>query len=191
MKGSRESDRKSDRVMIYSTPPGRLWLTIVLILFCQFAAAYGVLLGYGAFEERTKDCLMQYYENTDVTYDRWGFPVQEGGADVNSNWRMPRLDMLMRGTLVWLLIIVTAIIIVVVNHYMRFYREHSIYVMKRIPSRTELHVRCLFVPVVLLLEALLVAFLFVRYCDATYARYIPLGASPTSDAIDYWRLLIP
>lgn len=76
---------------------------------------------------------------------------------------------LFSGSFVVFWIVLIALLLLIFYNYSYFYREKSIYVMKRLPDRMELHRRCLTVPLCSILFCLgLMAALFLLY----YAFYM-------------------
>lgn len=104
---------------------------------------------------------------------------------------MPTLTSLVSGLLLWFWVLAFGCIGLAILHYASFYREsRSIYVMKRVPSRAELHVRCLTFPVLTIVIALIVSYVLFRICVWYYFRHTPEPCIPDHVIPSFWRVLL-
>ncbi|MBR0230298.1 MAG: hypothetical protein IJL94_02805 [Erysipelotrichaceae bacterium] len=80
---------------------------------------------------------------------------------------------------------------IAVIHYFTF-REGSmaVYTMKRLKSRWELHRRCLTVPLLAILTALLVTAGLLLLFHSRYMSVIPAELIPADSSFDIWRLFV-
>ena len=87
---------------------------------------------------------------------------------------MPDFVEILDRSLLGFQIVCAIMIAAAVMHYVYHYHESkSIYTMRRLPSRWELHRRCLTLPVVGILLAVLAAFLVLLICYASYMITTP------------------
>ncbi len=129
---------------------------------------------------------IQYRTNHDELYD-----VHAGIRVLNPSNKMPPLSSLVSGRLLYLWSLLICCILIIIFHYASFYREsRSIYWMKRIPSRAELHVRCLTVPLVTIAIGLIIAYVLFRLYVWCYFHYTPEPCVPEQTVPTFWRALL-
>ena len=77
----------------------------------------------------------------------------------------------------------------IVTYYMQFYRaSRSVCVMRRLKSRTEMHVRCLALPVLCILIAIILCALLLTGYIALYRHSVPYELN--QETLEFWRMLI-
>jgi len=77
----------------------------------------------------------------------------------------------------------------IVTYYMQFYRaSRSVCVMRRLKSRSEMHVRCLALPVLCVLIAIILCALLLTGYIALYRHSVPYELN--QEALEFWRMLI-
>lgn len=77
------------------------------------------------------------------------------------------------------------------SNYRSFYREsRSIYLMKRLPGKMELHRRCIGLPAVFIMGFMAIAALLTAFAFAVYFTKTPKQCLPTFMEINLWRMLI-
>lgn len=77
----------------------------------------------------------------------------------------------------------------IVTYYMQFYRaSRSVCVMRRLKSRTEMHVRCLALPVLCILIAIILCALLLTGYIALYRHSVPYELN--RETLEFWRMLI-
>lgn len=104
---------------------------------------------------------------------------------------MPTLDELLWGKLFGFAILVAGCIALAAGHYAAFYRESkSIYLMKRLEDSTELHRRCLTLPVLCLCCGILLFFTLVGLYALLYYRLTPAQCLPASQTLKLWRCIL-
>ena len=84
-------------------------------------------------------------------------------------------------------------IILTVWNYMYFYRKtKSVYLMKRIPDKTEMYRCCLRLPILFLVITAVVCLVFLWLALSAYERWTPLSlrSEEIYRKIDWWRLMI-
>lgn len=110
--------------------------------------------------------------------------VLRAGANLSS------FSSVMRGTMVGFSLLMLVILLLTVYHYLYYYRDSkSIYVMKRLPNRFELHRRSLSLPLVSVGVCLLAVFLLIVIEFGLYYLMAPAGCeiSPNQWA-SFWRM---
>ncbi|MBO4628038.1 MAG: hypothetical protein J5645_08685 [Lachnospiraceae bacterium] len=157
-------------------PPGA---RIVREMFF-FGAMVGFVIGGGL------TFFVQYWSDHGELYD-----VHAGIRVLNPAKEMPPLSSLVSGRLVWFFVLLISSIMVIIIHYASFYREsRSIYLMKRIPNRAELHVRCLTVPLLAIAIGLIIAYVLFLLFVWCYFRYTPEPCLPEQTVPTFWRALL-
>ncbi len=77
----------------------------------------------------------------------------------------------------------------IVTYYMQFCRaSRSVCVMRRLKSRSEMHVRCLALPVLCVLIAIILCALLLTGYIALYRHSVPYELN--QEALEFWRMLI-
>ena len=98
--------------------------------------------------------------------------------------RMPDLDSLAAGCLYWYPILAAIMITVTGTFYRSFYKEsRSICLMRRLPNRWELHIRCLTVPLTILFAGAVLCAVQLAVYRYVYVTFTPpecLGDSSIS-----------
>ena len=95
------------------------------------------------------------------------------------------LNVCLHGCLSPLVIIIAACIVIAVIHYAYFRRgSMSIYVMKRVRSPLEIHVRCLALPIMLLAAALIVSAVMILIFISYYYAHIPTQCLPAQNELN-------
>ena len=75
-----------------------------------------------------------------------------------------------------------------VANYASFSRQtKSIYVMKRLPSAKELHVRCLTIPAVACAVGFLVSLILLAIFAAVYYHGVPARCMPPAETLQIWE----
>ena len=73
-------------------------------------------------------------------------------------------------------------------NYASFSRQSkSIYVMKRLPSAKELHVRCLTIPAVACAVGFLVSLILLALFAAVYHHGVPARCMPPAETLQIWE----
>ena len=73
-------------------------------------------------------------------------------------------------------------------NYASFSRQtKSIYVMKRLPSAKELHVRCLTIPAVACAVGFLVSLILLAIFAAVYHHGVPARCMPPAETLQIWE----
>ena len=73
-------------------------------------------------------------------------------------------------------------------NYASFFRQSkSIYVMKRLPSAKELHVRCLTIPAVACAVGFLVSLILLAIFAAVYHHGVPARCMPPAETLQIWE----
>lgn len=77
----------------------------------------------------------------------------------------------------------------IIYHYLYFRQgSKSIYLMKRLPHRTEIHKRALSLPVLAMLASLLAAFAIMMIYFAFYMLVTPNEYLPPNQWLELWRI---
>ena len=73
-------------------------------------------------------------------------------------------------------------------NYASFSRQSkSIYVMKRLPSAKELHVRCLTIPAVACAVGFLISLILLAIFAAVYHHGVPARCMPPAETLQIWE----
>lgn len=155
-------------------PPGysarRMWIACALhlMVFAVFQIVFLV---------RYKSALSNL--NTWASMVNWS--VERG--------RMPDLDSLTAGCLYWYPILASIMITITGTFYRYFYKEsRSIWLMRRLPDRWELHIRCLTVPLAILLAGAVLCAVQLAIYRYVYITFTPPECVGDSN-ISIWRAL--
>lgn len=104
---------------------------------------------------------------------------------------MENINVLMKHSFAGIWIMAVDCIMMAVSHYTDFYRDtKSIYVMKRIPRKSELHRRCLVLPLFGFLAGVLFAAVLMVFYVFIYYHMTPAGCLPEYTSLDLWRILL-
>ena len=105
--------------------------------------------------------------------------------------KMPGFNDFAAGELRFFTVLFFTCVAIAAVHYLSFHMESkSIYVMRRIPNKAELHVRCLALPAIFLAIGIVLA--VVLYCSFLYVyiHYTPEGHLPENMNPSFWRILL-
>lgn len=132
------------------------------------------------------------YENSapgEYIYDSDYYYWEGKRVEVDILRKIPGINSMMEGVFVlWPLLVVFGVAIAVMNYRSYFYPNKSIYVMKRLRSRWELHLRCLVFPVVWIIFVTGVCIaLGCIYHHMYFHNTIPERIPETT--LDIWRTL--
>lgn len=123
------------------------------------------------------------------TYIRFCEVLVEGKIEYQG--QIPPLTTVLSGAFVFMNVILLFAAYSIFIHYTSFRRgSMSIYTMKRIPDRMELHRRCLALPVMAVLIAVIIMTLEVLFFRHLYLTNTPAQILPPDGGLDIWRLLI-
>ncbi|MBR5712920.1 MAG: hypothetical protein IKX54_04920 [Lachnospiraceae bacterium] len=158
-------------------PPG----TNVAVECCVLGTTIGWMVIAGM------SFISKFQQARENLYDDFG----NGVMIRNLDREMPKLRSLVSGRLYGLLIVLLGCAAIAVGHYVSYYRESkSIYVMKRVSSRAEIHVRCLAVPLITFAVALIIAFIMFRLYVWGYYYFSPEGSLPKQVDPSFWRAVL-
>ena len=157
-------------------PPG----VRVKLICAIYGGILGILLGRG--------CVFFYhyfhYRDTKLYW------VMTGIRLLIPEEKMPDFNEFAAGYLNVLVILFVACAALAVLNYVRFHTEKSIYLMKRIPNKAELHVRCLALPVIFLTVGIIIAVVLYHLYVYVFFHCTPEGHLPENMDPSFWRVLL-
>lgn len=104
---------------------------------------------------------------------------------------MPSLNELMQRKLSGFLILLCGCMVLAAVHYISFYRESkSIYLMKRLKSASELHKRCLALPVLCIFCGIILMVILIAVYSFIYYSLTPAQCRPEPIHFDLWRCIL-
>lgn len=104
---------------------------------------------------------------------------------------MPDIDVIMEQDLIGFPLFTVVAIATVIIHYMYHYQESkSIYLMRRLPKRMELHRRCWILPTTALLIVMVIAFLMLIAFYGYYMIMTPEACIAPNQWQKLWRGLL-
>ncbi|MGN0267109.1 MAG: hypothetical protein ACI4D7_05465 [Lachnospiraceae bacterium] len=104
---------------------------------------------------------------------------------------MPSLNELMQGRMFGFVILICGCMVLAAVHYVSFYRESkSIYLMKRLKSASELHKRCLALPVLCILCGIILMVILIALYSFIYYNLTPAQCLPEPIPFDLWRCIL-
>ena len=160
----------------YFSPPG---MRVIPVCFL-YGALLGSMIGRG--------CL--FFSRFFRYRDRELYETI-AGVRFLSDRKMADFNELAAGCLNGLWILFVACVLLAVMNYLRVHQESkSIYVMKRISRRAELHERCLTIPVSFLAVGIVLAVVLYRLYLYVYFHYTPEGRLPEYMNPSFWRALL-
>lgn len=108
-----------------------------------------------------------------------------------SDAMMPNINELMKHSFSGIWGLLVDCIVMVCSHYRSFYHDSkSIYVMKRIPHGSELHRRCLTLPLFGFLAGILFTAILIGIYVFAYYHMTPVQCLPEYTPLDLWRILL-
>jgi len=124
--------------------------------------AFSAIFGLSSFTSRFSNHLAELY---------W---INGSTKTLKVGAIMPDFVEILDRSLLGFQIVCAIMIAAAVMHYVyHFHESKSIYTMRRLPSRWELHRRCLTLPIAGILLAILAAFLVLLICYASYMITTP------------------
>lgn len=180
----RNKREKAHRRHFYKIAPPKENPWVMLLLGQIFTLGLPVVTFY-SYKSRLLTQLYRIYDRSVVFTNKLGYPV---AGIIHGGRMMAEPDTVLQGILWWTIIALTVFIVYAVYYYRVYYRNHAVYLMKRVPDRFEMHRCCLTVPVILTVEAIIIAVLLVLYCKHVYYRYTPEMYLPANGTINLWRL---
>ena len=180
----RNKREKAQRRLFSQIAPPKENPWVMLLLGQIFTLGLPVVTFY-SYKNRLLTQLYRVFDQNVVFTNKLGYPV---GGIIHGGRQIEKLNTLLQGILWWMIIAVTVFIVYAVYYYRVYYQRHAVYLMKRVPDRFEMHRRCLTVPIILTVEAIIIAVILVLYCKYLYYRYTPEMYLPANGTINLWRL---
>ena len=117
------------------------------------------------------------------------FVYQNGKHLLNVNAEMPYFRALLGHSFIGFAILSVIMLGFIVYHYI-YYRQGSmsIYLMKRLPKKSELHIRALAIPVIVVVLCVIIAFLLLMIYFAIYMLVTPKACLLPNQWQILWRL---
>ncbi len=110
---------------------------------------------------------------------------------VTGDAMMPEFTELLGGSLRAVFVIVLVLLICIVMNYASFHQgSKSIYLMKRLPDRWELHRRCIILPVLGIAGSLILGFTLLMIYFAIYMLVTPDRCLPPDQWQKLWSVLL-
>ena len=104
---------------------------------------------------------------------------------------MPEFTDLLGGSLRAVFVIVLALLVCIVMNYASFHQgSKSIYLMKRLPDRWELHRRCILLPALGIAGSLIIGFTLLMIYFAIYMLVTPDRCLPPDQWQKLWSVLL-
>ena len=118
--------------------------------------------------------LVAYVEERNHLYEKIG-----GKLVLRSGARMPAFEELIEGRMMGFGIVVLILVCIIVYHYIYHYMDSKlVYLMKRLPSRWELHKRCLTLPIAGIIVTLICSLLLWFIYYGIYLLFTPQQCLP-------------
>ena len=119
------------------------------------------------------------------------FYTSGGSRYLRSQAMMPEFTELLGGSLNGIYVICLLLLAAVILNYASFYRESkSIYLMKRLPNRWELHRRCILLPALGLAGSLTLRAILLMIYFAVYILITPDRCLPPEQWQKLWSVLL-
>lgn len=117
------------------------------------------------------------------------FVYKNGMLLLNVNAEMPNFRALLGHSFIGFAILSVIMFGFIVYHYI-YYRQGSmsIYLMKRIPKKSELHIRALAIPVIVVVLCFITAFILLMIYFAIYMLVTPKACLLPNQWQNLWRL---
>ena len=117
------------------------------------------------------------------------FVYKNGMLLLNVNAEMPYFRALLGHSFIGFAILSVIVFGFIVYHYI-YYRQGSmsIYLMKRIPKKSELHIRALAIPVIVVVLCFITAFILLMIYFAIYMLVTPKACLLPNQWQNLWRL---
>lgn len=151
----------------HMTPPGFEWMlvvnwSVVGIISCSLISTFGFLSRYG----HGWRSLLVSEEVTDTTGRYWNEYKWVG--------TLPSFSGMMESIMVPFVYLMVIILLLAILHYLYFYHESkSIYLMKRLPKRGEIHRRSLALPLMLIGTCVVTVLLLTIIYFGIYHLFVP------------------
>ena len=101
------------------------------------------------------------------------------------------LNEMLSSRFIGLTILAVVCVMKAIGYYMQFYRvSRSVYVMKRVKNRAELHLRCLAFPVLFLILGIIISTLLLIAYVEIYHNWEYSAWFNVDEPLDYWRMLL-
>lgn len=180
--------KKFAAVVSRIVPPGMNWESEVQ--WIRWGLICAVVFGMMVFLIRCTNAVSGLYEyRWVVTGD--GNQYQSTGLVLKEGALMPPVSSILAGTRVGFALVGLILVILTVYHY-RYYTQgsKSIYVMKRLPSRWELHRRSLTLPSIAIGIGLILMVVVAVMQFGLYLLMTPKGCLPEGQWSDLWMWMI-
>ena len=110
---------------------------------------------------------------------------------VTGDYMMPEFEELLSGSMNGIFVIVLLLLVSVVMNYASFQQgSKSIYLMRRLPSRWELHRRCILLPALGIAGSLVVRTILLSIYFAVYMLVTPDRCLPPDQWQKFWSVLL-
>lgn len=187
-------ERKINRM----TPPGFEWMPIVNwsvagMGICSLISIFRFLGRYGKAWRALKWDIQTMAEYEGYVREYYGVRTGEslwfiGNGKYKDEWMTIRefisvveegelissFSWVMKGVMAPFVYLMAIILLLTIFHYLYYYREtKSIYLMKRLPNRSELHRRSLSLPLILVAACVVVIVLLTAVCCGWYYLWVP------------------
>ena len=127
----------------------------------------------------------------DARSDLFYIPYEGAERILYADAVMADFSWVVGGSLLWLRVEQLYALLLTIPHYRYFYKgSKSIYLMRRLPSRWELHKRCLALPLLAVILASAVALLLKCLFFVLYLLFTPGGCLPPDAIQQFWRILL-
>ncbi len=148
---------------------------------CAWGLGIAVFLALAGFLARVGDARNDLFY---IPYEGAKRILYEDAVMADFSWTVG-------GTLLWLRMEQLYALLLAIPHYRYFYKgSKSIYLMRRLPSRWELHKRCLAMPLLVVILASAAALLLKCLFFVLYLLFTPEGCLPPDAMQQFWRILL-